>query len=59
MNNEVLKLLSVDKIPIKNCDACVLTYFKNVNTIYVTKAYELEKIKTLFDMEDSTGYCFK
>lgn len=46
MNDEVLKLLPVEKKQIKNFDTCLLTHFENLKCIYVSNAQELKEIET-------------
>lgn len=59
INKEILKLLPVEKLPLKNCDTCILTYFENFNTLYVAKVFESDNIKILHEIASNTGYYFK
>lgn len=53
MNEEVLK--SIIKMPIKNFDSCILSYFENFNCIYVSKPFDEENTELLKGVMDSTG----
>lgn len=43
VNNEILKLLPIRKIPLKTSDSYILTHFEDFNCIYVSKTpHDLE-----------------
>jgi len=45
VNDEILKLLPVEKIVVRNFDTCILTYFENVKCIYISNAQDLKNIE--------------
>jgi len=54
VNDEVLKLLPVEKMRIKNFDTCILTHFENVNHLYVSNALDLKNIE--MDIKNMGGW---
>lgn len=58
INSQVLKLLPVATTTINSGDTCILTHFENADSIYVSKALELEKAQMIKDVTESTGLLF-
>lgn len=55
VNDEILKLLPIVKLPIKSGDSCILTHFDDFDTIYVSKGPLLENSDFLNCVICSTG----
>lgn len=55
VNDNVLKLLPIQKPKIKNADSCYLRHFENFDSIYVSK---VEDSQILVDTIQSTGWYY-